>query len=272
MDERDRLILETLAKHARNGGTGAREISREVRGAGSPGTVQKHLRRLKDDGLAAQTRGQKWIPSPKHPEKQSSVEEKRHAIRSFLMLLPTPLALSHAITEEVAKHGGDSLGECSVLTGRTSLDIVCLCGYLTSKYTELTGSNMDSLQWFRKDTEGTSDFLADLEEGLKSDAQLGPLKALVFYVREMRKLLGTHSAGEYRILLSAFRDDKAGYSYVMRRWNLIDNELSTLGHELKSQIGILLNKPELLPRREELESLLHEFGPKRFTGRATRRL
>jgi hypothetical protein len=65
LDHRDRLIQGKLVERMRNGGTSAREIHREVRGAIPQATIQRHLNRMKAEGLADQRENKKWVPGPK---------------------------------------------------------------------------------------------------------------------------------------------------------------------------------------------------------------
>lgn len=67
MDEKDRFIYDKIVERRRNGGIGASELARET---GIPkGTVQRHLKYLRNQAIIAQGRDDKWFDIPQeNPE------------------------------------------------------------------------------------------------------------------------------------------------------------------------------------------------------------
>jgi len=63
MDDRDRLIWRIVVVHSRYGGVSAREINREVRREIPTATIQHRLTKWKEEGLLAQTKGDKYTLS-----------------------------------------------------------------------------------------------------------------------------------------------------------------------------------------------------------------
>jgi hypothetical protein len=61
VDKRDILIYLKLVEHRWNGGTGAREIHKELRGEIPLANIQRRLNAMKLEHIAAQTGRRKWI-------------------------------------------------------------------------------------------------------------------------------------------------------------------------------------------------------------------